>query len=896
IDMAGVKNYLAVNGTYGDYTNSIVYDGRNHVIKNFAPEYVADGGAQGYYNGSIFGVLTGKVMNLGVVDADVDMKGIDKTAGILGAYVGHGSVADKDNYATTYVENVYVTGKIKAGNYNTGGMFGTTGSAVEMKNCFAIVEYSGTGTRQGGIIGRVSNPMSIENCYVAGTVAGVGANVGLVAGEITSNGSLAADGVVAFNTGADNAVGTGTAEGAITIANTAADKAAGIEKVQKWAAFSKTETIDGYPALEYALSGEGTETSPYIIDSKEALCNAWKYVDGVNGGTYYFVQTADIDMAEVDLYDPIAGWNGAYKAIIHYDGKNHVIKNFAPTEPASLTEGDPATPYYSASIFGVPQGSIKNLGVVNATVTMKNQGAGILGAYGGHDNAGLTVENVFVEGTVSGAGNYTGGMFGTTGGKGTIELTNCFVNVDIESGKAAQTAGVVGRLRNELQLTNVYVAGTVCEGADLVAGTDKTPKVVVDAVIAFNTGAEAAFGTGINAEGTVKVATEETEAELIATVQKWEAFSADKLFAGYPVLKAFEALGEEAPEEPALKGSGTETDPYQIATKEDLCNAYTVVDGVNGGTYYFVQTADIDMAEVDLYDPIAGWNGAYKAIIHYDGKNHVIKNFAPTEPASLTEGDPATPYYSASIFGVPQGSIKNLGVVNATVTMKNQGAGILGAYGGHDNAGLTVENVFVEGTVSGAGNYTGGMFGTTGGKGTIELTNCFVNVDIESGKAAQTAGVVGRLRNALELTNVYVAGTVCEGATLVAGTDKTPKVVVDEVIAFNTGAEAAFGTGINAEGTVKVATEETKASLIAAVQKWTAFSATKVYKGYPILVDFEALGEDAPVGPSTGLFDAAVEAAPAVYYNLQGVQVANPENGVYIVRRGDKVTKEYIRK
>ncbi len=35
--------------------------------------------------------------------------------------------------------------------------------------------------------------------------------------------------------------------------------------------------------------------------------------------------------------------------------------------------------------------------------------------------------------------------------------------------------------------------------------------------------------------------------------------------------------------------------------------------------------------------------------------------------------------------------------------------------------------------------------------------------------------------------------------------------------------------------------------------------------------------------------------APAVYYNLQGVQVKNPENGIYIVRRGNKVTKELIR-
>ena len=36
------------------------------------------------------------------------------------------------------------------------------------------------------------------------------------------------------------------------------------------------------------------------------------------------------------------------------------------------------------------------------------------------------------------------------------------------------------------------------------------------------------------------------------------------------------------------------------------------------------------------------------------------------------------------------------------------------------------------------------------------------------------------------------------------------------------------------------------------------------------------------------------EAAP-VYYNLQGVQVANPGKGMYIVVRGNKVSKEVIR-
>lgn len=35
--------------------------------------------------------------------------------------------------------------------------------------------------------------------------------------------------------------------------------------------------------------------------------------------------------------------------------------------------------------------------------------------------------------------------------------------------------------------------------------------------------------------------------------------------------------------------------------------------------------------------------------------------------------------------------------------------------------------------------------------------------------------------------------------------------------------------------------------------------------------------------------------APAEYFNLQGVKITNPQKGIYIVRRGNKVTKEVIR-
>ena len=50
---------------------------------------------------------------------------------------------------------------------------------------------------------------------------------------------------------------------------------------------------------------------------------------------------------------------------------------------------------------------------------------------------------------------------------------------------------------------------------------------------------------------------------------------------------------------------------------------------------------------------------------------------------------------------------------------------------------------------------------------------------------------------------------------------------------------------------------------------------------------------------SAGINDIVVDeteaTGPAVYYNLQGVEVAYPENGIYIVLRGNKVTKEIVR-
>lgn len=621
-----------------------------------------------------------------------------------------------------------------------------------------------------------------------------------------------------------------------------------------------------------AVAGSGTAEDPYQIATAadiEDMHNLVKADEMV-----YFVQTADIDMSGVTThYAPVGATGQSYKFPLNYDGRNHVIKNFAPTNDNWGGED-----CYAQSVFGVFSGELKNLGIVDINLNAAKSGrAGAIGGYLGQSEAKVDVtkvSNVYVTGKiVGGAESYSGGLFGTTGTA--VELNNCYVDIEMVGTAGGKNAAFAGRLNHAATINNCYVAGTVSGNANLVCFENKAASTINGLVI-FATGSETTGLVNPSAKPTM-ANSEGTKAAGVEEVLSWSAFQANA--DGLPTLKY------------VLYGAGTAADPYQIGSAADLCHAYKYVNGVAGGDFYFVQTADIDMEGVVEYHAIAGYDGAYKAHIYYDGQNHIIRNFAPSDFTPIQDPDA---YYCTSIFGIPAGEISNLGVIDATCQTK-QGAGILGAYAGHADAnmGLTLKNVFVHGTVAGTGGYTGGMFGTTYG-GDFTMVNCFANVEVY-GKA-NTAGLVGRLRNTFLAENVYVAGTVDGDAPyLVAGTDKTPAFDGLNVIAFNTGADAALASAITVSADpVTVATPETEADLIAEVHTWSSFSQTKNFEGYPALVDFENI--------TSGITDVvvkdneAVANGPAVYYNLQGVQVANPESGIYIVRRGNKVTKELIRK
>ena len=63
---------------------------------------------------------------------------------------------------------------------------------------------------------------------------------------------------------------------------------------------------------------------------------------------------------------------------------------------------------------------------------------------------------------------------------------------------------------------------------------------------------------------------------------------------------------------------------------------------------------------------------------------------------------------------------------------------------------------------------------------------------------------------------------------------------------------------------------------------------------YFINVDFDSMTVWVS-SEAAGVEDIEIETATPVYYNLQGVEVANPQNGLFIVKQGNKVSKQLVK-
>ena len=228
-----------------------------------------------------------------------------------------------------------------------------------------------------------------------------------------------------------------------------------------------------YTAVKKTLSGDGSESNPYLIKTVEDLIF---FRDSVNAGetTYnapgvYVALAAEIDMAGATWERGIGdGINATFDGI--FDGKNFAIKNLNLAPKADdLTA---AQPWYCGGLFGYTYGAavIKNVVLENITVKPVVEGSkqhfnvGALVGYAYNKGGKLNVSNVTVKNvTIEAPNTYGVGVIVgySYGDMGTIE--NCSVD-----GAAITGYSFVGGITG-YSYSNAVITGCSVKNATITA-------------------------------------------------------------------------------------------------------------------------------------------------------------------------------------------------------------------------------------------------------------------------------------------------------------------------------------------------------------------------------------------------------------------------------------------
>ena len=218
-------------------------------------------------------------------------------------------------------------------------------------------------------------------------------------------------------------------------------------------------------------------------------------------------------------------------------------------------------------------------------------------------------------------------------------------------------------------------------------------------------------------------------------------------------------------------GSGTENDPWQIATADHLNNLRNYLGSVHHDKF-FIQTADIDLgvppySEGEGWEPIGqeDWQTHFQG--NYDGAGHKISGLYIDRPDENFQ----------ALFGVMRGSVRDLELEDVNVTggtnvgaLVGEADGAGGISGCHSSG--YVEGYSTVGGLVGLANYsqiidchssatvmgqlhTGGLLGgIEGGK----LLNCYSSSTVWG--MENTGGLIGTVLNDADISHCHSSGEV----------------------------------------------------------------------------------------------------------------------------------------
>ena len=493
-DTSGFRTWTPI-GNYGSkYAGK--FDGQGHTVSGL---YFNDN----YYQVGLFSYVdSGTISNVGVIDSY--LKSSD-TWGVAGGICG-------TNLSGT-IENCYSSGRIY-GEDSSGGISGTNHGII--KNCYNISTLEGgngkIGSGVGGICGY--NTGIIENCHSVGKIENVvgyngglcGYNCDTIKNSYFNSDVYAGDYIGIYN-------GAGTIEN--VSAKTTAEFASGevcylLNGDQTKIAFYQTIGKDDYPVLDStrgqvyekmkdcsgALDGYTNDKDESFVDhdwDENGFCKTYPdshyqpathnedatyeienagelywfaaFVNTDENGTYpnksaNAVLTKDIVVNENVLNEDgtlntsgtFRNWTPIGDAVPDYagkfDGQNHTVS------------GSYCNNQSYAGLFGLVNGTILNVGVIDSYLKSSSESGGISGA-----NVNGTIENCYNSGRIYGE-DRSGGISGFNGGI----IKNCYNTGTIEGGKDDDSGvgGICGY--NNGTIENCHSVGKIENAVGYIGG------------------------------------------------------------------------------------------------------------------------------------------------------------------------------------------------------------------------------------------------------------------------------------------------------------------------------------------------------------------------------------------------------------------------------------------
>lgn len=654
----------------------------------------------------LFGRNTGTIKNLTASQVNISGSNGDRYLGGLVA-VNLGNIS-----------NSHLTGYISGKNF-VGGLVGFNGATGNIIASDANVSVVGAPPLSmvggfGGLVG--SNAGTISDSSVVGDVSGhlnVGGLVGTNNGKITNSYSLAnvsgnvtagitpaggtnVGGLIGSDTGGSRIGELGVTNSYFDVESVSVNGASKFStgalyhtQFLDWLAHSKVLNIANYSSsLPLDLS-----TGYYVVNDMQGM----KDFLGFSDKNLKFRLAADIDLASYPGFY-IPAFNG------EFDGSNHNISNLMLNQPnAAIANG---------GMFGANAGTIKNLGIVNATVVADTAGALVGANYG-------AIDNVHASGTVTSTVNFAGGLVGGSIGS----IANSFSTVNVSG--SGQTGGLVG---------------------DFDSGTLSNSHYNIDTV-SIN-GAHRVTAGGIY------------QAQYLDWLSNNKTLNINNYTANLPLAAASGAYVVTSVQgfKDMLGFTDVASNKFVLGANINLVNdpglyiPYLV--GQLDGAGHIVSNLSL-LSPSEAYLGLVGANyGTIRNIgvenVNENGSYSVGGVVGRNQPGAVVESSYSTGTVQAISGGVGGLVGDNRGTVRSSYSsatvVGNRGGGLVG---GNNTAEATIDTSFANGVVTAA---NGG--GLVGGGSASQVTNSFWDTQL-SGKSTSAGGGTGKTTAELKQASTF---------------------------------------------------------------------------------------------------------------------------------------------